>query len=144
MNQVTKNKIIGIVMIVMGFFFLFLSGVIFWGIQNDKSESIKTIATVVDYETSLYDGRTEYQSIFEYQNEDGTIIQFKDAIANSEPRFEINEDVEILYIPNEKNSEQINTIFTIYLLPVIFFVLGFGSSFLGYQVFKNKVVLYKV
>lgn len=126
-------------MVTTGIFSLLFGVLVLLVIQNDKSESVKAMATVIDYKTRPYSGKKEYQSILEYQNQYGKIVQFTDPIANYEPRFEINEKVEILYVPDREHSEQINTIFSIYFLPFILIFFGIGSLVFGNQFYKNKM-----
>ncbi|WP_338763016.1 DUF3592 domain-containing protein [Bernardetia sp. ABR2-2B] len=139
MTKENKNKIAGIIMIIVGIFSLLFGVLVLLAVENDKSDSIKATATVVDYDIEPSSGKKEYQSILEYTNQDGKIVQFKDPIANYEPRFEINEKVEILYVPSREHSEQINTLVSIYFLPFILIFFGFGSIIFGNQFYKNKM-----
>jgi hypothetical protein len=139
MNQTTKNKTIGIVMIVMGFLALLIASGAFLAIQKNKTDSISAMATVVDYGTNSYNGKTEYQVIFEYQDNEGDKITFIDPIANYSPRFELNEKVEILYIPNEPYSETIKSSWDIYFLTGIFTLFGIGSLVFGFQFYRSKI-----
>lgn len=126
-------------MIIMGLFALFIASGSFLAIQKNKTDSILAVATVVDYGTNSYNGKTEYQVIFEYQDNEGDKITFIDPIANYSPRFELNEKVEIRYIPNEPYSEQINSIWDIYFLTGIFILFGVGSLVFGFQFYKGKI-----
>ena len=117
----------------------FLLGILFFlAVQSEKSESITAQAKVIDYKTHN-SGRTEYQSILEYQNDRGETVQFTDEIRNYSPRHELGEEVEILYIPNKVHTEKINTFFSIYFLPAILLFFGIGSVIFGREFYKNKI-----
>ncbi len=139
MNQTKKNKIAGLVIGVIGIFPFLIGLLIFAVVQKDISESITAQATVIGYEEHSHSGKTEYQTVLEYRNEEGRILQFTDEIRNYEPRYELNEKVEIIYVPDRENTEKINTLYSIYFLPVIITFFGFGCMFFGRAFYTGKV-----
>jgi len=139
MKKATKNKIIGISLTITGSLSLLFGVAVFFIIQDEKAESVTAIATVIDYKIHRSAGETEYQTILEYTNHKGQTIQFTDELRNYEPRFEIQEKVEIIYVPHKKNTEKINTLFSIYFLPMILFFFGIGSLLFGVKTFQGKV-----
>ncbi|WP_291726593.1 DUF3592 domain-containing protein [Bernardetia sp.] len=129
-------------LLLLGWVFLFIT------FSNYKQSSFllengkKTKALVIDLgEEQDFEGY-EYTPIFEYQDEENNTITFvSNATSDYEP-YSVGDSVEIVYFPNEPNTEVEISFFSLYGMSLIFGVLGLVFSVAGFgfliDFYRNK------
>lgn len=119
-------------LLLLGWVFLFIT------FSNYKQSSFllengkKTKALVIDLgEEQDFEGY-EYTPIFEYQDEENNTITFvSNATSDYEP-YSVGDSVEIVYFPDEPNSEVEISFFSLYGISLIFGILGLIFSVAGF------------
>ena len=85
----------------------------------------------------------QYTPIFEYQDEENNTITFVSKATSDHKLYNIGDSVEIIYFPDEPNSEVEISFFSLYGLPLIFGIFGLILSVSGIgfliNLYRNKV-----
>lgn len=119
-------------LLLLGWVFLFIA------FSNYKKTSFllengkRAKALVIDLgEEQDFEGY-EYTPIFEYQDEENNTVTFVSNTTSDYEPYSVGDSVEIVYFPNEPNSEVEISFFSLYGMSLIFGVLGFVFSIAGF------------
>lgn len=96
----------------------------------EKAES--TQGTVIELIPTKSKNSTSYYSLVEFTTKTGEKIRFSSSISTNPPTYDVGENVEVLYDPLDPKRADINGFFSLYLMPLIFGILGTISSLIGF------------
>ena len=105
----------------------------------------KANGVVIDLHRSVSSDSTTYRPEVEFETLAGEKIRFISNTGSNPPSFSRGEKVEVLYQQDEPQQAKINTFLSLWLLPLLFGVLGFiftaiGLSFVFYPIYKRKKI----
>ncbi|SFZ72466.1 DUF3592 domain-containing protein [Chitinimonas taiwanensis] len=93
--------------------------------------AVPTKGIVIDLLASSYNNSTTYKPVVQFQTQSGEKIQFSTSSSSNPPRFDIDEEVDILYIPSEPRKAEINSTFSLWGGTIILGILGGAFSLVG-------------
>ena len=91
------------------------------------SRAVVTDATVVEVSTSWHEGDPMFQPTFEFDTPDGTVLGGPTA-ASSEWDYELGEQVEVRYDPDDPERAIPTDAFSTWIIPGVVAVMGLGFT----------------
>ncbi len=132
MNRKKKKssplRIIAIVFSIVGLVFLITSFVISIPTYLFVNKAVKTYGVVVDFQIKTTRGTT-YHPIVRFKTAAGKEIQYISWVGSSPPAYQKGEKIEIFYNSDNPHEVKINSLLSLWLLPIIFTPIG-GIFFL--------------
>ena len=93
---------------------------------------------VVDY--VIQDGHSTYLPVVEFTTPDGQRHKFKGTVASTPVEYRLEQKVSVLYNPNNPADATLNSFFELWLLPMIFAIIGGIFALVGWiGFFKVKI-----
>lgn len=114
-------------------------------------KSIETQGIVVDFVGSDSSNSSDismmYKSLVEFTDTNGTQIEFLSSTSSNTPSYNINEKVDVIYIPEYPNEAKIKSFFSLWggatilgTLGLVFFIIG--GSIIAYNMTKKNTLEY--
>jgi len=104
--------------------FLFVRTRVFIG----KAQEVKATVTQMVYSHSS-EGGGGYSPVYQFRTLDGQTIVIQDSLASNPPRFQVGQQIEVLYDPGNPQNARINRWMSLYFVPVL--LGGIGLIFGG-------------
>jgi hypothetical protein len=93
------------------------------------ADSSRAAGSVVEMQTRQdSEGDTLFYPVVEFTTADGEIVRFRSSTGSNPPRFEVGEEVEVLYDPLLPENARVSSFVDLWLFPTI--LLAFGGIFL--------------
>ena len=125
-----------LLILVLGISFFIVGIVLFFKNKKFAETAYKTVGTNVDIKSfqkaSIDDGRntTMYAAIIEFKTLNGKLIRFENpSSSNRKPK--LGKEVKILYFEDQPEKAKVDSIFQLYILPVIVVLFGIGMILLA-------------
>jgi hypothetical protein len=97
------------------------------------ADSSRAAGSVVEMQTRQdSDGDTLFYPVVEFTTAEGETIEFRSSTGSNPPRFEVGEEVEVLYDPLLPENARVSSFVDLWLFPTI--LLAFGGVFLLFGV----------
>lgn len=82
-----------------------------------------------------------YLPVYQFKTLDGKKITAKDSLSSNPPRFQVGQQVDVLYNPNNPHDARINQWLNLYFVPVLLGGLGLLFGGMGIIIVLSKVGL---
>ncbi len=116
---------VGAVMMLVGAFFLIRSRMFLSRAQTVKG----TVIQMVYRGSSSSDGGGGYSPVYQFTTSDGQNIVKQDSLSTNPPRFQVGQELDVLYESDKPQKARINKWMNLYFLPTLFW--GMGLIFVG-------------
>jgi len=133
MNTVRKLTLLTVLFIIIGFGLLIAGTVITQQTRSFIASAIAARGQVVGLEPndSDFNKRTTYFTVFAFKDSTGQPHQIRTTSSQYPPPFQVGNEITVLYPVGLPESAQIKSFSTLWLMPTVFFVLGFGFVGIG-------------
>lgn len=113
-----------IVLLIVGILFTFIGNLILSGTTELVKNGIKTEATVVDLISHKSKSSYTYNPEVEYKTETGEVIRAESNSGSNPPAYAKGDKVNIYYSKSNPQNMIIDSVFDIYVFPLIFITIG--------------------
>ena len=93
-----------------------------------KAQTTKGTVMQMVYSHSS-EGGGGYAPVYQFTTSDGQSIMKKDSLSSNPPRFEVGQELDVLYLADKPEKARINKWMNLYFLPTLFW--GMGLIFAG-------------
>lgn len=116
----------------LGVVLLGIAGLVFFREQSFLSSAEKATGKVVDYNlSSSDDGGSTYCPVIEFTTQAGEPVKFFANVCSSPPAYEIGEDVEVFYDPQDIKRVQMSSFWAQYTGVLVLSCIGLPLLLLG-------------
>lgn len=81
-----------------------------------------------------------YLAIYQFRTIDGKKIKAKDSLSRNPPQFQVGQEIDVLYNPENPHNARINKWLNLYFLPVLLGGLGLLFGGIGVLIVFSKVL----
>jgi len=81
-----------------------------------------------------------YLAIYQFRTIDGKKITAKDSLSRNPPQFQVGQEIDVLYNPENPHNARINKWLNLYFLPVLLGGLGLLFGGIGVLIVFSKVL----
>lgn len=114
---------LGVVMMLVGVFLFMRTRQFLSSAQTAKG----TVMQMVYSHSS--EGGGGYAPVYQFVTADGQTIVKQDSMSSNPPRFQVGQELDVLYLPDKPKKARINKRMNLYFLPTLFW--GMGVIFAG-------------
>jgi len=118
----------------IGFLFVIVAVIIYIRTRTFINNAQEVKGTVVEmvYRTSSK-GSGSYAPVYKFRTIDGQTIVVQDSLSSNPPQFQVGQEIDVLYNPENPQKSYINKWMNLYFLPAL--LGGMGLAFGGVGVF---------
>lgn len=121
-----------------GIVMLIISLIIFFSVKKFNASAVKTTGTVIDLIAKRDSKSTTYSPVVTYNDKAGIKHRYISSVSSRPPAYNIGEQVEIYYNPNDPDDAKINGWWQYFgVLITGLFALIFGLIGLGYHIVRK-------
>src|SRR3990172_9867487 len=115
--------------------FLFIRTRIFIG----KAQEVKGTVIQMVYSHSS-EGGGGYAPVYQFKTLDGQTIVIQDSLSSNPPRFQVGQEIDILYEPGNPQKARINKWMNLYFVPVLLGGMGLIFGGVGIAIVVPQVL----
>ncbi len=138
-NNITNNLLLGgTIFTFLGVLFIGIGGFIWHGNTQFQQRALVTKGRVIDMRASRSDDGTVYYPVVSYRLRDGALRQLESSVGTNPPRFQVGDEVEVLYDPQKISDVRLKADVEFVILPIALMVGGAVFAMVGVGILAGK------
>ncbi len=139
-NNITNNLLLGgTIFTFLGVLFIGIGGFIWHGNTQFQQRALVTKGRVIDMRASRSDDGTVYYPVVSYRLRDGALRQLESSVGTNPPRFQVGDEVEVLYDPQKISDVRLKADVEFAVIPIVFIGVGVLFAVIGMFIITSKL-----
>ncbi len=139
-NNITNNSLLGgTIFTFLGVLFIGIGGFIWHGNTQFQQRALVTKGRVIDMRASRSDDGTVYYPVVSYRLQDGALRQLESSVGTNPPRFQVGDEVEVLYDPQKISDVRLKADVEFAVIPIVFIGVGVLFAVIGVFIITSKL-----
>lgn len=139
----SEDVILSFIPVGFGFLLFAIAVIIFvrTRIFINKAQEVKgTVVEMVYRRKSTKRNGGGYLPVYQFRTIDGKKITAKDSLSSNPPRFQVGQEIDVLYNPENPHNARINNRLNLYFLPALLGGLGLLFGGMGIIIVFSRVL----